>query len=231
MLLNCSDLGCLDYLHALAVQEDILHQRCKGMGVDTLLLLEHPPVFTLGRGAKEKNLLTPREVPVHRVSRGGEITFHGLGQLVGYPLIDLTQHGRDVHLYLRGLEAVLIEVLATCGIPARREKGRTGVWVSEKKIASIGVGVRHWVTYHGFALNVATDLSYFADIVPCGLVGVQMTSMAEVLNAPVDIVSIKPLVADTFARYFGYKDIIWQKDLQTLNSTLQIPNPLRFASR
>jgi lipoyl(octanoyl) transferase len=214
MVLNCFDLGCLEYLHALTVQEDLLHRRSERAGNDALLLIEHPPVFTLGRGAEEKNLLTPREIPVHRVSRGGEVTFHGPGQLVGYPLIDLTNHGRDVHLYLRGLEAVLIEVLATCGIAARCETGKTGVWVDEKKIASIGVGVRRWVTYHGFALNVTTDLSYFADIVPCGLVGVRMTSMAELLPVA-DVASIKPLVAATFARYFGYKDMIWQTDLPT----------------
>jgi lipoate-protein ligase B len=229
MVLNCFDLGCLEYLHALALQEDILQRRCGGAESDTLLLLEHPPVFTLGRGAEEKNLLTPREVPVHRVSRGGEATFHGPGQLVGYPLLDLTKHGRDVHVYLRGLEAVLIEVLATYGIAARREQGKTGVWMNEKKIASIGVGVRRWVTYHGFALNVTTDLSYFADIVPCGLVGVRMTSMAELLPVAVDVASIKPLVAATFARYFGYKDMIWQKDLPTPNSKLRTPNSPRFA--
>lgn len=231
MILNCCDLGSLEYLHALALQEEILQQRCRGEGDDTLFLLEHPPVFTLGRGADEKHVLTPREVPVHRVSRGGEVTFHGPGQLVGYPLIDLTRHGRDVHLYLRGLEAVLIETLATYGITARRETGRTGVWVAEKKIASIGVGVRRWVTYHGFALNVTTDLSYFADIVPCGLVGVRMATVAELLDAPVDLASIKPLVAATFARYFGYKDILWQKDLSTPNSELQTLNPLRLVSR
>lgn len=217
MVLNCRDLGGLEYLHALALQEDIVRRRCQGTESDTLLLLEHPPVFTLGRGAGEQHLLTPREVPVHRVSRGGEVTFHGPGQLVGYPLIDLTHHGRDVHRYLRGLEAVLIEVLATCDIAARRETGKTGVWVNEKKIASIGIGVRRWVTYHGFALNVTTDLSYFADIVPCGLAGVRMTSVAELLNTPVDVSAIKPLVATLFARYFGYKDIIWQTDLLTPN--------------
>jgi lipoate-protein ligase B len=231
MVLNCCDLGSLEYLHTLALQEEILQQRCCGAGEDLLLLLEHPPVFTLGRGADEQHLLTPREVPVHRVSRGGEVTFHGPGQLMGYPLVDLTRHGRDVHLYLRGLEAVLIEVLATYGIPAHRETGRTGVWVGEKKIASIGVGVRRWVTYHGFALNVTTDLSYFADIVPCGLVGVRMTSMAELGSASIDVASLKPLVAATFARYFGYKDIIWQKDLSTPNSKLRILNPPRLASR
>jgi len=231
MILNCSDLGTIEYAHALTLQEDLLQRRGWGDGEDTLFLLEHPPVFTLGRGADEQHLLTPRAVPVHRVSRGGEVTFHGPGQLVGYPLIDLTRHGRDVHLYLRGLEATLIEVLATCGIAAHREPGRTGVWVGEKKIASIGVGVRRWVTYHGFALNVTTDLSYFADIVPCGLVGVRMTTMAELMNAPVGVASLKPLVAATFARYFGYKDIVWQKDLSTPNPEPRTPNPLRLASR
>ena len=231
MVLNCSDLGTIAYTHALALQEEIVQQRCRGEREDTLFLLEHLPVFTLGRGADEQHLLTPREVPVHRVSRGGEVTFHGPGQLVGYPLVDLTRHGRDVHLYLRGLEAVLIDVLATYGITAHREAERTGVWVGEKKIASIGVGVRRWVTSHGFALNVTTDLSYFADIVPCGLVGVRMTSMAELESAPIDVAALKPLVAATFARYFGYKDIIWQKDLSTPNSTLRSLNPLRLASQ
>ncbi len=215
MVLHCFDLGCLEYTCALAMQEELLHRRCERVGEDTLLLVEHPPVFTLGRGAEEKNLLTPRDVPVHRVSRGGEVTFHGPGQLVGYPLIDLTNHGRDVHLYLRGLEAVLIEVLATYGIAAHREAGKTGVWVNEKKIASIGVGVRRWVAYHGFALNVTTDLSYFADIVPCGLVGVRMTSMAELLHTPVDMLAIKSLMAATFARYFGYKEMTWPTALPT----------------
>ena len=231
MVLNCSDLGTIEYARALALQEEILQRRCHGEGDDTLLLLEHPPVFTLGRGADERHLLTPRTVPVHRVSRGGEVTFHGPGQLVGYPLIDLTGHGRDVHLYLRGLEVVLIEVLATYGITARREHGRTGVWVGEKKIASIGVGVRRWVTYHGFALNVNTDLSYFADIIPCGLAGVRMTALAELVSTPIDVASIKPLVAVTFARYFGYKDILWQKDLSTLNFEPQTLNSLHLVSR
>lgn len=231
MLLDCCDLGYLEYMRALTVQENLLQQRCAGNGSDTLLLVEHPPVFTLGRGAEESNLLSPREVPVHRVSRGGEVTFHGPGQLVGYPLIDLTHHGRDVHLYLRGLEAVLIEVLATYGIAAHREIGRTGVWIDDKKIASIGVGVRRWVTYHGFALNVTTDLSYFTDIIPCGLVGVRMTSIAEILPVSVDVVSLKPIVAATFARYFGYKDIVWQKHLSTLTPELHTPNLFRSANQ
>ena len=187
MILHCVDLGLVEYPQALALQEALVKQRCAGEGEDTLLLLEHPAVFTLGRGADERNLLTPRGTPVYRVSRGGEVTFHGPGQLVGYPIFALTAHGRDVHAYLRTLEAVLIDVLAEYGLPAARKSGLTGVWLEDRKIASIGVGVRRWITYHGFALNVDPDLSYFADIVPCGLNGVRMTSMAEELGYAVDM--------------------------------------------
>lgn len=210
MLLFCRNLGLVEYARALQLQDDLLMQRYRGEIADTLLLLEHPPVFTLGRGGDEKNLLTHREIPVHRVGRGGDVTFHGPGQLVGYPIIHLGSHGRDVHAYLRGIEAVLIEVLAHHQVHARRQTGLTGVWVGAEKIASIGIGVRHWVTYHGFALNVATDLSYFTDIVPCGLSGVQMVSMSRILGHSVTVEAVRPLVAETFARYFGYKEIVWQ---------------------
>src|SRR5260221_13087671 len=123
MILHCVNLGLVEYLQALALQEALVGQRCAGEGEDTLLLLEHPVVFTLGRGADERNLLTPRETPVYRVSRGGEVTFHGPGQLVGYPILDLTMHGRDVHAYLRTLEAVLIDVLTEYGLSAARKPG------------------------------------------------------------------------------------------------------------
>ncbi len=210
MILFCRDLGLVEYSHALQLQEDLLMQRYRGECQDTLLLLEHPAVFTLGRGGNENNLLTPHEVPIHRVGRGGDVTYHGPGQLVGYPILHLGALGRNVHAYLRGIEAVLVEVLAHHQVRAHCQKGLTGVWVGEEKIASIGIGVRHWVTYHGFALNVATDLSYFANIVPCGLMGVRMTSLTAVLGQPVTVETIKPLVVDAFARYFGYKEIVWQ---------------------
>lgn len=210
MLLHCVDLGLINYAHALGLQEDLLLKRYHSECEDTLLLLEHPPVFTLGRGGDETHLLTPHGVPVHRVGRGGDVTFHGPGQLVGYPIIQLGSHGRDVHAYLRGIEAVLIEVLAHHQIIAHREPGLTGVWVGTEKIASIGVGVRRWVTYHGFALNVETDLSYFNDIVPCGIRGVRMVSMSSVLERPVLVDSMKPVIAETFARHFGYEEMVWQ---------------------
>jgi lipoate-protein ligase B len=198
--LHCCDLGLVEYPQALALQEELVKQRSAGEGADTLLLLEHPAVFTLGRGADERNLLTLRGTPVYRVSRGGEVTFHGPGQLVGYPIFDLTVHGRDVHAYLRTLEAVLIDVLVEYGLPATQKSGLTGVWLGDRKVASIGVGVRRWITYHGFALNVDPDLSYFADIVPCGLNGVRMTSMKEELGYAVDMETVKVRVAERCLR-------------------------------
>jgi lipoate-protein ligase B len=168
--------------------------------------------------------LNPHDVPVYRVGRGGDVTFHGPGQLVGYPLIDLTRHGRDVHAYLRGLEAVLIETLAQFGLTAQRAKGLTGVWIEQQKIASIGVGVRRWVTCHGFALNVDPDLTYFSHIVPCGLAGVEITSMGEILARSIEMAVVKSLVATIFARYFGYKEIVWQRNFPT-------PDPVNVANQ
>jgi len=228
--LHCLDLGLVEYAQALTWQEEVLRQRCQGEGEDTLLLLEHPPVFTLGRGGDQRHLLNPRQVPVYRVGRGGDATFHGPGQVVGYPILNLTRHGRDVHAYLRSLEAVLIAVLAEYGLRARRKDGLTGVWVGEKKIASIGVGVRRWVTYHGFALNVDPELSYFADIVPCGLAGVRMTSMAQLLNRPVALAGVKTAIARTFADHFGYKELAWQKYFLTPDSGLRTPNVVSAAN-
>ena len=209
MILRCFDLGLIEYEEALRQQEEVLMQRYRSECEDTLLLLEHPSVFTIGRGGNANNLLTPDGVSVHRVGRGGDVTYHGPGQLVGYPILHLEAHGRDVHAYLRRIEAVLIEVLAHYQIHAHCQNGLTGVWVGGEKIASIGIGVRHWITYHGFALNVATDLRYFADIIPCGLVGVQMTSLTEILGKTISVEAIKPLVANAFAHYFGYKEIVW----------------------
>jgi len=228
--LHCIDLGLVEYAKALTWQEELLRQRCQGEGEDTLLLLEHPPVFTLGRGGDQRHLLNPRQVPVYRVGRGGDVTFHGPGQVVGYPILNLTRHGRDVHAYLRSLEAVLIAVLAEYGLQAQRKNGLTGVWVEERKIASIGVGVRRWVTYHGFALNVDPNLSYFADIVPCGLAGVHMTSMAQLLNRPVALAEVKTAIARTFAEHFAYKEIAWQKYFLTPDSGLRTPDLVSAAN-
>jgi len=184
-----TDLGVMPYADALALQRAAARARLSGAIADDLLLLvEHPPVITLGRSAKAAHLLAPpdllaaRGVELFEVERGGDITFHGPGQLVGYPVVNLTQHREDLHWYLRQLEEVMIRSLSACGILAARIPGKTGVWVADRKIASIGVHARQWVTWHGFALNVTTDLSYFDLMVPCGIHDVVMTSVERELR-------------------------------------------------
>lgn len=215
MKLACITPGLVDYAAALAWQQTLVEQRIAAEIPDSLVLLEHPPVFTLGRGGDERYLLDPGQVPVHRVGRGGEVTFHGPGQLVGYPILDLKQNGKDVHRYLRRLEDVVIATLAEWGIAATRRDGLTGVWVGADKIASIGIGVRRWVTFHGFALNVNPELSYFSAIVPCGLPGVGMTSMQELLKEDIPLDTVQSTIARSFARIFGYQEIVWNTSLQT----------------
>ena len=147
-------------------------------------------------------------VPIRRVSRGGEVTYHGPGQLIGYPILKLEGRERDVTKYLRSLEAAMIDALAKFGIEAGRRDGMTGVWVGARKIASIGVGIRHWTTWHGFALNVSTDLSYFDSIVPCGIEGCRMTSVCEITNRAVSVREFAGVMRESFARVFNYDEII-----------------------
>jgi lipoyl(octanoyl) transferase len=176
--LEIARLGTVDYESALALQDTLVAARRDDLIGDTLLVLEHPHVFTLGRGADARYLLEARPgVPVFRVSRGGQVTYHGPGQLVGYPILKLEGRDRDIHLYLRSLEQTMIAALAKLGIAAGRRGGLTGVWVGERKIGSIGVGLRRWITLHGFALNVHTDLDYFGAMVPCGIAECEMTSV------------------------------------------------------
>ena len=215
MKLVCLTPGLVDYAAALAWQQTLVTQRIATGILDSLVLLEHPPVFTLGRGGDERYLLDPGQVPVHRVGRGGEVTFHGPGQLVGYPILDLKQHGKDVHRYLRLLEDVVIATLAAWDIAATRRDGLTGVWVGTDKIASIGIGVRRWVTFHGFALNVNTDLSYFSAIVSCGLPGVRMTSMQELLRGAIPLDTVQATMVRSFARIFGHQEIVWNTSVPT----------------
>ncbi len=199
--------GQVPYRQAHDLQEALLERGRADFG-DVLILLEHPPVVTLGRGANEANLLLPPEelrrrgIDCQRIGRGGDVTFHGPGQLVGYPIVDLDPLGRDLHRYLRMLETVLIETLAAFGIAAGRVIGKTGVWANGEKLASIGVGVRRWVTWHGFALNVSADLSGFAAVVPCGLPGVRMTSIERLLNRPVPMAEVEEEIIRAFARVF-----------------------------
>jgi lipoyl(octanoyl) transferase len=176
-------LGTVDYESALGLQDALVAARRDDLIGDTLLLLEHPHVFTLGRGADARHLREVRPgVPVFRVSRGGQVTYHGPGQLVGYPILKLEGADRDIHVYLRRLEQTMIDALAKLGIAAKRRAGLTGVWVGERKLGSIGVGLRRWITLHGFALNVTSDLDYFGAMVPCGIAGVEMTSVERELG-------------------------------------------------
>jgi lipoyl(octanoyl) transferase len=195
-------LGLVPYLDALALQRATAAARLAGTIPDVLLLCEHPPVITLGRSAKAEHLLTRRGVDVHEVERGGDVTFHGPGQLVGYPILDLTNYKKDLHWYLRQLERVLITTLARVDIAAEQRQGLTGVWTHGRKIASIGVHARSWVTWHGFALNVTTDLSYFDLMVPCGIPDVEMTSVARE-NPTATTATVPQLVVDAFAEHFG----------------------------
>lgn len=206
------DLGRRPYGEVLELQRDLCRRRMSGdLADDLLLLVEHEPVVTLGRGTREASLPLPvdairrRGVEVFEVERGGDVTFHGPGQLVGYPILDLTGHRQDLHWYLRTLEQALIAALEALGIAAERNPGLTGVWTRGRKIASIGIHVKQWVTLHGFALNVTTDLGYFDLIVPCGIQGVSMTSVARELgdSAPPGIAqAARTAVIDAFGRAF-----------------------------
>jgi lipoyl(octanoyl) transferase len=187
--LMVQDLGRRSYGEVLDLQRDLCRQRIAGEAEeDILILVEHEPVVTLGRGTRPESLpLAPAEIErrgigVFEVERGGDVTYHGPGQLVGYPIVDLRQHREDLHWYLRRLEAGLIDALGNLGIRAGTNPGLTGVWTGGRKIASIGIHVKQWVTFHGFALNVNTDLSYFDLIVPCGIRDVIMTSVATELG-------------------------------------------------
>jgi len=173
-------LGRTEFDDALALQEKIVARKREDPShADELLLLEHEPVYTIGRTPDQSSLLGGAHLPhpLFAINRGGQATYHGPGQLMGYPIIDLRRYGQDLHRYLRWLEAMLIDLLAEHGIGASRRESLTGVWIGDRKIASIGVGVRYWITMHGFALNVCGDLSPFDHIVPCGINNVMMTSM------------------------------------------------------
>ena len=205
-------LGRAPYAEVLELQRTLARDRISGViPQDVLLLVEHSPVVTLGRSSKGKHLLASPEflatkgVELFEVERGGDVTFHGPGQLVGYPIIDLKRHKQDLHWYLRQLEQALINSLGTYGIVAEQNTGLTGVWTRGRKIASIGVHARDWVTWHGFALNVTTDLSYFDLIVPCGISGVEMTSMARELGADPNAEDVRRTVCESFAATFDLK--------------------------
>jgi lipoate-protein ligase B len=195
------DLQTREYRETWELQGRLVELRARGLIPDVLLLVEHPHVITMGKSAKPENILSKR-FPIYEVERGGDVTYHGYGQLVGYPIMDLTERGKDIKRHVRGLEATLIETLDHFGISAQRIEGRTGVWIGERKIASIGVAVRSWVTFHGFALNVSTDLSCFSTINPCGYDSGVMTSMTDQLRRQVSISEVKGPLTSAFEHIF-----------------------------
>jgi lipoyl(octanoyl) transferase len=199
------DLGRTDYEATWALQLRMVAERQAGAGRDTLVLVEHPDVITLGRRASARaHVLAPDAMPVVEVERGGDATYHGPGQLVGYPILRLDEEERDLHAFLRGLEQGLIDACGALGLAgAGRRAGWTGVWREGRKLASIGIAVRRWVTLHGFALNVATDLARFQAIRPCGLDAAVMTSLSVELGRPVALDEVKPLVAHHVGRALG----------------------------
>ena len=203
--LQVARLGTVAYETALGLQTAMVAARIANRIDDTLLLLEHPDVFTLGRGADERFIVdNSAQTPVFRVSRGGQVTYHGPGQLVAYPIIKLEGPARDVGKYLRALEEAMIDALSAFQIAAGRRQGLTGVWVDDRKIASIGVGIRRWVTHHGFALNVSTELARFDSIVPCGIEGCRMTSIAEEGHREVTVSEFADTMTLAFAAIFDY---------------------------
>jgi len=203
-------LGCMPYAESLALQEELLAAVIAHQASDQLVLVEHLPVYTLGRGADAADLCGAPErlgVPVYRVGRGGGATFHGPGQLVGYPIVHLRAAGRDVHRYVRTLETALVDTCAEFGVVAEAPAGQTGVWAGGAKIASIGIGVRRGVAYHGIALNVSTDLSFFAHIVPCRSSGLAVTSLAAILDAAPSLEAVGRVFAERFAAAMGFAGV------------------------
>jgi len=201
--------GLLDYEEAWELQRRLFEERRQGSVPDTLLLTEHPPTYTFGKTGHQENLLVEKAtlqrqgVGVFEIDRGGDVTFHGPGQLVGYPILDLRDHHRDVGRYLRDLEEVLIQTLAVYGVSAGRVEGLTGVWVGDAKVAAIGVKVTRWFTMHGFALNVNTHLTYFDKIIPCGIPDKRVTSLAELLGKAVAIENVQQVVIRKFMAVFN----------------------------
>jgi lipoyl(octanoyl) transferase len=196
-------LGRIHYEAGLQIQSAKL-ESCLHTGLETVLLLEHEPVYTIGRLPDKSSLrgLDQLPYPVFETNRGGQATYHGPGQLVGYPILDLRVRGRDLHVYLRNLENLLIDLAQDFGISASRVEGKTGVWVEDRKIASIGVGVRKWVTMHGFALNVSNDLHGFQHIIPCGIANVRMTSISRELSNEISLETVRQRIGPHLCRYF-----------------------------
>jgi lipoate-protein ligase B len=233
--LEVLDLGCMRYGQALEVQRELVEQRKLGRGSDALLLVEHPHVITMGRNGKEGNVLASAHVLARsgieyfETDRGGDVTYHGPGQLVGYPILDLREWKRDVHAYFHGVEQALIDALKALGVIATRipQRGYEGVWVNGAKIAAIGIHISRWITSHGFALNVETDLSYFKYIVPCGLT-TPVCSLRS-LGVTADRQIVAHAAVASFAQVFGYAEVTAGSLDDLRNVSLMEQCPASFA--
>ena len=198
------DLGSSPYQKTWNLQKTLLSQRINNEIEDTVLLVEHEPVYTFGKNADENHLLQnyPKDVKVFHIERGGDITFHGPGQLVGYPIIDLQIYKKSISWYMRSLENVIIKTLDQYDIEAERKEGLTGVWINDEKIAALGVRISRWVTMHGFALNVNTDLHYYDGIIPCGIFEYGLTSMQKILGEELEMDEVKQILIQQFENVF-----------------------------
>ncbi|HEX2983756.1 MAG TPA: lipoyl(octanoyl) transferase LipB [Ignavibacteriales bacterium] len=210
--LEYCDLGLIDYDKAWDLQKEVFEQRKQGLTKDTLFLLEHPHTYTLGKVADKANLVGDEEylkknhISVYEIDRGGDITYHGPGQIVGYPIINLAEWKEDAHLYLRSLEDVIMKVCGDYGLTTRRDEKYTGVWIEDRKICAIGIKISKWVTMHGFAFNVNSDLEMFNGIIPCGIRDKQVTSLKKELGREIDLGEVKIKIIKYFMEVFGYAD-------------------------
>lgn len=206
-------LGTFEYASSLALQRELAQQRLEGQIPDHLLLLEHPPVYTLGSAGRKEHLLFPEEffrqkgADIFYIGRGGDVTFHGPGQLVGYPILDLRYYNKDVHQYVRRLEETILRTLKEYGVWAERKPGLPGVWVGEDKIAALGIEVRKWITRHGFAFNISTDLSYFQWIIPCGIPDKGVTSLKALRGEAPPMEEVSQKIVKHFVSLFGYTEV------------------------
>ncbi|MBK7377762.1 MAG: lipoyl(octanoyl) transferase LipB [Ignavibacteriales bacterium] len=208
------DAGIIDYQEAWDLQKKILELRYQNKIPDVLLLLEHPNTYTLGKVADKKNLLSDPDflkennISVYEIDRGGDITFHGPGQIVGYPIINLVNWKRDAHEYLRGIEEVIIRTCDEFGLKSKRNPKYTGVWIDDRKIAAIGIKISRWITMHGFAFNINTDLSLFNGIIPCGIKEKSVTSLSKELNVEFEIKIVKEKLLNNFKQFFEYQKLV-----------------------
>ncbi len=221
------DLGFIDYQQAWDLQKDIFAKRVKDEISDTFFMLEHPHTYTLGKVAEKENLISSEDqlkeigVCVYEIDRGGDITYHGPGQIVGYPIIKLSNWKEDTHEYLRSLEEVIMKVCADYGLDTHRDSKYTGVWIGERKIAAIGIKVSRWTTMHGFAFNVNTDLNYFGGIIPCGIKDKDVTSLKREFGREMPIEQVKQKLVEKFKDVFSYQTLAVKEKENYLQPILQ----------